>query len=137
MRIPVPGLEMRQIFRGDRRQRRGERDDRVRFIYLGNLQSAEDQVFHGSPSNIDSDARIAVPLPLPMSNMPRTPVLGLIFPPAARGVPEEGVAMYGERLQFAVTGLGVERMTPAGFDEVMERIPAAAAQLAAAGADAI
>jgi len=72
-----------------------------------------------------------------MSNMPRTPVLGLIFPPAARGVPEEGVAMYGERLQFAVTGLGVERMTPAGFDVVMERIPAAAAQLAAAGADAI
>ena len=36
-----------------------------------------------------------------------------------------------------VTGLGVERMTPQGFDAVMERIPAAAEKLAAAGADAI
>jgi arylmalonate decarboxylase len=64
-------------------------------------------------------------------------VLGLIFPPAGRGVPEEGLAMYGERLRFVVTGLGVERMTPDGFDAVMARIPAAAEQLAAAGADAI
>jgi arylmalonate decarboxylase len=67
----------------------------------------------------------------------RVPVLGLIFPPAARGVPEEGVAMYGESLRFVVNGLGVERMTPEGFDSVMARIPAAAEQLAAAGADAI
>src|SRR5690242_20656494 len=67
----------------------------------------------------------------------RMPVLGLIFPPAERGEPEEGVAMYGERLRFVVTGLGVERMTPDGFDSVMARIPAAAERLAAAGADAI
>jgi arylmalonate decarboxylase len=65
------------------------------------------------------------------------PVLGLIFPPADRGVPEEGIAMYGEQLRFVFRGLGVERMTPEGFDEVMERIPAAARQLAEAGADAI
>ena len=44
--------------------------------------------------------------------------------------------MYGEQLRFVVTGLGVERMTPGGFDAVMARIPAAAEQLAAAGADA-
>jgi arylmalonate decarboxylase len=67
----------------------------------------------------------------------RTPVLGLIFPPHGRGVPEEGVAMYGDQLHFVVTGLGVERMTPEGFDAVQARIPAAAEQLAAAGADAI
>ena len=67
----------------------------------------------------------------------RVPVLGLIFPPAGRGIPEEGVAMYGERLRFVVTGLGVERMTPDGFDSVIARIPAAAEKLAAAGADAI
>jgi len=67
----------------------------------------------------------------------KAPVLGLIFPPAARGIPEEGVAMYGERLRFVVTGLGVERMTPEGFDSVLARIPAAAENLAAAGADAI
>jgi len=65
------------------------------------------------------------------------PVLGLIFPPTVRDVPEEGTAMYGEQLRFVVTGLGVERMTPAGFDTVLERIPAAAEQLAAAGAEAI
>jgi arylmalonate decarboxylase len=65
------------------------------------------------------------------------PVLGLIFPPADRGVPEEGTAMYGDRLRFVVTGLGVERMTPEGFDAVIARIPAAAEKLAKAGAQAI
>ncbi len=67
----------------------------------------------------------------------KVPVLGLIFPPADRGIPEEGVAMYGDSLKFVVTGLGVEKMTPEGFDAVMERIPAAAKKLAAAGAEAI
>jgi arylmalonate decarboxylase len=67
----------------------------------------------------------------------KVPVLGLIFPPADRGVPEEGVAMYGERLRFVVTGLGLDRMTPEGYDSVIPRIPAAAEKLAAAGAEAI
>ena len=65
------------------------------------------------------------------------PVLGLIFPPSDRGVPEEGVAMYGETLRFVVTGLGLERMTPDGYDSVIGRIPQAAETLAAAGAEAI
>jgi len=65
------------------------------------------------------------------------PVLGLIFPPADRGVPEEGVAMYGDSLRFVVTGLGLQTMTPDGYDAVIPRIPAAARELAAAGADAI
>lgn len=72
-----------------------------------------------------------------VSGADRVPVLGLIFPPADRGVPEEGIAMYGDTLRFVVTGLGVERMTPEGFDSVIARIPAAAEKLAAAGADAI
>jgi arylmalonate decarboxylase len=67
----------------------------------------------------------------------KVPVLGLIFPPADRGVPEEGVAMYGDTLRYVVTGLGVERMTPEGFDAVIARVPAAAEKLAAAGVDAI
>jgi arylmalonate decarboxylase len=67
----------------------------------------------------------------------KVPVLGLIFPPADRGVPEEGIAMYGETLRYVVTGLGVERMTPEGFDAVIARVPAAAEKLVAAGADAI
>jgi arylmalonate decarboxylase len=65
------------------------------------------------------------------------PVLGLIFPPSDRGVPEEGVAMYGSKLRFVVTGLGLDRMTPEGYDAVIDRIPHAAEQLAARGADAI
>jgi arylmalonate decarboxylase len=67
----------------------------------------------------------------------RVPVLGLIFPPADRGIPEEGIAMYGEKLRFVVTGLGLERMTPEGYDSVVGLIPQAAEKLAAAGADAI
>jgi arylmalonate decarboxylase len=67
----------------------------------------------------------------------RIPVLGLIFPPFGRGVPEEGVAMYGDRLKFVVNGLGLDRMTPDGYDSVIAKIPAAAKQLADAGADAI
>jgi len=65
------------------------------------------------------------------------PVLGLIIPPLNRGVPEEGVAMYGDKLKYVVTGLGVERMTPDGFEAVLPKIPAAAEKLAAEGAEAI
>jgi arylmalonate decarboxylase len=65
------------------------------------------------------------------------PVLGLIFPPKDRGIPEEGLAMYGDQLRFVVTGLGLDRMTPEGYDAVIGLIPDAARQLAAAGADAI
>src|SRR5262245_5387794 len=67
----------------------------------------------------------------------KVPVLGLIFPPLNRGIPEEGIAMYGDRLRYVVTGLGVESMTPEGFNAVLERIPAAAEKLAAQGAEAI
>ncbi len=65
------------------------------------------------------------------------PVLGLIFPPHGRGVPEEGVAMYGDRLRYVVTGLGLDRMTPEGYDSVIGLIPDAARQLKEAGAEAI
>lgn len=67
----------------------------------------------------------------------KLPVLGLILPPAKREIPEEGMAMYGSQLRFVVTGLGIERMTPESFDAALERLPAAAEQLARAGAEAI
>ncbi len=67
----------------------------------------------------------------------KAPVLGLIFPPDRTAIPEEGVAMYGDRLRYVTVGLGIERMTPEGFDAALSRIPAAARQLAAAGAEAI
>ncbi len=67
----------------------------------------------------------------------KVPVLGLIFPPSNRGIPEEGVAMYGDRLRFVVTGLGLDRMTPEGYDAVIGLIPEAAERLVKAGAEAI
>lgn len=65
------------------------------------------------------------------------PVLGLIFPVSNRGIPEEGIAMYGDRLRFVVTGLPLERMTPEGYDAVIDLIPDAAEELVVQGAEAI
>jgi len=72
------------------------------------------------------------------ADAPKKPrVLGLIFPPNRTAIPDEGVAMYGDRLHYVTVGLGIERMTPDGFDAALSLIPAAAKQLAAAGAEAI
>ncbi|MGD8340579.1 MAG: aspartate/glutamate racemase family protein [Gammaproteobacteria bacterium] len=73
----------------------------------------------------------------PAESADDVPVLGLIFPPSDRGIPEEGVAMYGDSIKFVVTGLGLDRMTPDGYDAVVGLIPAAAERLAEAGAEAI
>ena len=63
--------------------------------------------------------------------------LGLIFPPAGRGVPEEGLAMYGETIEFLIETLGLETMTPDGYDAVVGRIGPTAEKLAERGAEAI
>ncbi len=63
--------------------------------------------------------------------------LGLIFPPAGRGVPEEGLAMYGDRIEYLIENLGLATMTPEGYDAVLERIGPCAERLAAQGAEAI
>jgi arylmalonate decarboxylase len=62
--------------------------------------------------------------------------LGLIFPPAGRGVPEEGIAMYGTSVEFIVETLGLETMTPEGYDAVIDRIAPAARKLLERGAEA-
>lgn len=63
--------------------------------------------------------------------------LGLIFPPAGRGVPEEGLAMYGDRIEYLIECLGLETMTPEGYEAVQQRIAPAAERLAERGAEAI
>ncbi len=63
--------------------------------------------------------------------------LGLIFPPAGRGVPEEGIAMYGGRIDYLIECLGLETMTPAGYEAVQHRIGPAARRLAQRGAEAV
>jgi len=63
--------------------------------------------------------------------------LGLIFPPAGRGVPEEGLAMYGSNVVYLVESLGLETMTPDGYDAVIDLIGPKAEKLAARGAEAV
>jgi arylmalonate decarboxylase len=63
--------------------------------------------------------------------------LGLIFPPTGRGVPEEGLAMYGDTIEFLVETLGLETMTPDGYDAVIDRIGPTAARLVERGAEAV
>jgi arylmalonate decarboxylase len=65
------------------------------------------------------------------------PKLGLIFPPAGRGVPEEGLAMYPSAVEFVVEGLGLATMTPGGYEAVIDRIGPTAEKLAERGAEAV
>ncbi len=63
--------------------------------------------------------------------------LGLIFPPAGRGVPEEGLAMYGDKIEYLIETLGLKTMTPDGYDAVIDLIGPRAESLAARGAEAV
>jgi len=65
------------------------------------------------------------------------PVLGLIFPPAHTPVPPEAERMYPSGVRFLALGVGLERMTPEGYDQVVDRIVPAAEQLRREGANAI
>jgi arylmalonate decarboxylase len=65
------------------------------------------------------------------------PVLGMIFPPANTPVPPEARMMYPSGVEFRATGVGLERMTPEGYDQVVGRIVPAAQTMAARGANAI
>lgn len=64
------------------------------------------------------------------------PVLGLIFP-VERPVPDEGLLMYPMGVRFITSNLGLKRLTPDGYDAVLDDIPAAARELRANGAQAI
>jgi arylmalonate decarboxylase len=65
------------------------------------------------------------------------PVLGMIFPPANTPVPPEAHQMYPTGVEFRATGVGLERMTPEGYDQVVGRIVPAAQAMATQGANAI
>lgn len=58
------------------------------------------------------------------------PVLGMIFPPANTPVPPEARLMYPSGVQFVSIGVGLERMTPEGYDQVVGHIVPAAQELA-------
>src|ERR1700728_719702 len=65
------------------------------------------------------------------------PVRGMICRPANTPVPLEAYLMYPSGIRFLATGVGLERMTPEGYDQVVDRIVPAAHNLAAGGANAI
>lgn len=65
------------------------------------------------------------------------PVLGMIFPPANYEVPPEAKLMYPTGIRFLAKGVGLERMTPEGYDKAVPKILPAAVELAKQGANAI
>ncbi|HWP29756.1 MAG TPA: arylmalonate decarboxylase, partial [Chloroflexota bacterium] len=65
------------------------------------------------------------------------PVVGLIVPPAAGAVPPEGAQLYPQGVRFIAAGLGLTRLTPEGYDAVIDRIADRARALAAQGAQAL
>jgi len=65
------------------------------------------------------------------------PRLGLIVPPAAGEVPPEGPALYAGRAEFIARGLGLAEISNRGYNAVIDRVAALAADLAANGAQAL
>ena len=65
------------------------------------------------------------------------PVIGLIFPPANRPAPDEAKMMYPTGVKFIVTGLGLGKMTPEGYDSVIPKVAKAAKELRDKGAQGI
>jgi len=64
------------------------------------------------------------------------PVLGLIVPRQVE-IPSEAYALYPSGVKFLLEAVGLESMTSAGYDSVIDRIVPAAEALARQGAQAI
>jgi arylmalonate decarboxylase len=65
------------------------------------------------------------------------PTVGMIFPPANYPVPPEAHRLYPSGVRFLSRGVGLERMTPEGYDKVLDRVIPSAMDLAHAGSNAI
>ena len=65
------------------------------------------------------------------------PVLGMIFPPLNYPVPPEATRLYPSGIKFLSRGVGLEGMTPDGYDKAVPKILPAAMELKAEGATAI
>src|SRR5690242_2781316 len=67
---------------------------------------------------------------------PGAPALGLLGPVESTVPPEAG-SMYPSGVRFLAASVGLARMTPEGYDQVLDRIAPTAAELARQGAQAI
>ena len=65
------------------------------------------------------------------------PTLGLIFPPKDYPVPPEATRLYPTGVKFLSRGIGLERMTPDGYDAAIPKVIPAAESLVREGATAI
>jgi arylmalonate decarboxylase len=69
--------------------------------------------------------------------MSDAPTIGLIVPTAAGEVPADGPKLYPEGVRFVAAGLGLQRLTPEGYDSVIDRVGELAGDLAAQGVEAV
>jgi arylmalonate decarboxylase len=65
------------------------------------------------------------------------PTIGLIVPTAAGEVPADGPKLYPEGVRFVAAGLGLQRLTPEGYDSVVDRVGDLARDLAGRGVQAV
>lgn len=68
--------------------------------------------------------------------MGRQPVIGIIVPFADDRVPADGPLMYPD-IKWVAKGVGVQSLTPEGYDPAMRAILPAAEELAGEGVDAV
>ena len=64
-------------------------------------------------------------------------MLGLIFPPKDYPVPPEALRLYPTGVKFLSRGIGLERLTPDGYDAAIPKVIPAAESLVREGATAI
>src|SRR5918911_555320 len=69
--------------------------------------------------------------------MSDAPLIGLIVPTAAGEVPADGPKLYPQGVRFVAAGLGLQRLTPEGYDSVIDRVGELASDLARQGIQAI
>ena len=82
-------------------------------------------------------AALATPAGVNIALAQRKPRLGMIFPVIDRGVPEEGLTLYGDKIDYVIENLDLQTMTPDGYDAVIGNIPEKARSLAEQDVDAI
>src|SRR5215207_357957 len=62
------------------------------------------------------------------------PLVGLIVPTAHGQVPADGPRLYPTGVRFEARGLALQRLTPEGYDSVIDRVDELARELAVRGA---
>ncbi len=65
------------------------------------------------------------------------PLVGLIVPPSGDRVPVDGPVLYPQGVRFTAAGVGLQRLTPEGYESVIGKVADLARELAGRGAQAV